>query len=73
MWAVYQAVVLAPPLYGAETWTIKSHHLIRLKVFNNLCIRTILEVPVYQRGRNASHLGNYQETLALRRQLLTSL
>ena len=49
--AVYQAVVLATLLYGAETWTVKAHHLRRLNVFHNRCIRTILGVTKYQQWK----------------------
>ena len=45
---VYQAVVLATLLYGAETWTMKVEHLRCLTTFHNRCVPTILGMSKYQ-------------------------
>nr|VZI52123.1 unnamed protein product [Spirometra erinaceieuropaei] len=41
---MYKAVVLATPLYGAETWTVYSNHAKKLNHFHLSCLHRILKL-----------------------------
>ena len=70
--SVYQAVILPSLLYGAETWTIKAHHLRRLNVFHNRCVRTILGVTRYQQWKERMSSRQLSRDFGMEESRLTS-
>ena len=41
---IYRAVVLSSPLYGSETWAVKTCHICRLKIVHHSCVLRISRI-----------------------------
>ena len=52
---LFKSTILPTLLYGSETWNLLQHHIQRLQVFTNRCLRIITGTSLWEKMKNTQH------------------
>ena len=53
----FKSTILPTLLYGIETWNLLQHHIQRLQVFTNRCLRIITGTSLWEKMKNTQLRG----------------